>query len=100
MNSLQLKKEPLAGGLPVCGVCELQSDPLIPDPAIPDIRHTGRPKKALASQSHLAITDKLNFVGFVITDTLFHMSVIARIGCNRCFCAGPGSPEWSLAMAA
>ena len=39
----------------------VQSDPLIPDPAIPDISYTRRAEKAPASQSHLAITDKLKF---------------------------------------
>ena len=61
-------------------LCWLQSDPLIPDPAIPDIRYTGRAEKAPASQSYLAIAN-LNFGGFVITETMFHMSVIARVDC-------------------
>ena len=43
---------------------QIQSDPLIPDPAIPDIRYIGRAEKVPASQSHLAITDKLKFWWF------------------------------------
>ena len=42
----------------------VQSDPLIPGPAISDIRYTGRAEKAPVSQSHLAITDKLKFWWF------------------------------------
>ena len=45
-------------------VAKVQSDPLTPDPAIPDIRYSRRPEKAPASQSHLAITDKLKFWWF------------------------------------
>ena len=62
--SIALGEEPRSPAGQGARTSEIQSDPLILDPAIPDIRYTGRGEKAPASQSHLAITDKLKFWWF------------------------------------